>query len=70
MLADWAARIAAQPWNEAYVFFKHDEASAPVLRPSARSSRRSTLKFRLRCLPRNRPIPERAGNDLITIVLD
>jgi uncharacterized protein YecE (DUF72 family) len=25
MLAEWAARIAAQPWNEAYVFFKHDE---------------------------------------------
>ncbi len=25
MLADWAARIAAQSWNEAYVFFKHDE---------------------------------------------
>jgi uncharacterized protein YecE (DUF72 family) len=25
MLADWATRIAAQPWAEAYVFFKHDE---------------------------------------------
>jgi len=25
MLAEWAARIAAQSWNEAYVFFKHDE---------------------------------------------
>jgi len=25
MLADWAARIAGQLWNEAYVFFKHDE---------------------------------------------
>ena len=25
MLADWAARIAAQSWNEAYVFLKHDE---------------------------------------------
>jgi len=24
-LADWARRIATQPWNEAYVFFKHDE---------------------------------------------
>ena len=24
-LAEWAKRIAAQPWNEAYVFFKHDE---------------------------------------------
>jgi uncharacterized protein YecE (DUF72 family) len=23
--AEWAKRIAAQPWNEAYVFFKHDE---------------------------------------------
>jgi uncharacterized protein YecE (DUF72 family) len=25
MLAEWATRLAAQPWNEAYVFFKHDE---------------------------------------------
>jgi uncharacterized protein YecE (DUF72 family) len=25
MLAEWATRIAAQPWAEAYVFFKHDE---------------------------------------------
>lgn len=24
MLQDWAARIRAQGWNEAYVFFKHD----------------------------------------------
>lgn len=24
-LAVWAKRIAAQPWNDAYVFFKHDE---------------------------------------------
>ena len=24
-LADWAKTIAAQPWSEAYVFFKHDE---------------------------------------------
>jgi uncharacterized protein YecE (DUF72 family) len=25
MLSEWSARIAAQPWNDAYVFFKHDE---------------------------------------------
>jgi hypothetical protein len=25
MLAEWAAKLAAQPWGEAYVFFKHDE---------------------------------------------
>jgi uncharacterized protein YecE (DUF72 family) len=25
MLAEWAKTIAAQPWNDAYVFFKHDE---------------------------------------------
>ena len=25
MLGEWATRLAAQPWNEAYVFFKHDE---------------------------------------------
>jgi uncharacterized protein YecE (DUF72 family) len=25
MLSEWAKRIAGQPWNEAYVFFKHDE---------------------------------------------
>ena len=24
-LAEWAKKIAAQPWAEAYVFFKHDE---------------------------------------------
>jgi uncharacterized protein YecE (DUF72 family) len=24
-LAGWAARLAAQPWSEAYVYFKHDE---------------------------------------------
>jgi uncharacterized protein YecE (DUF72 family) len=27
MLADWAQRIAALPWSEAYVFFKHDEGA-------------------------------------------
>jgi len=31
-LAAWAERIQAQPWNEAYVFFKHeDEATGPKL---------------------------------------
>jgi uncharacterized protein YecE (DUF72 family) len=25
MLADWARKISAQPWSEAFVFFKHDE---------------------------------------------
>ena len=25
MLAEWAKQIAAQAWNDAYVFFKHDE---------------------------------------------
>jgi uncharacterized protein YecE (DUF72 family) len=25
MLAAWAMKLAAQPWDEAYVFFKHDE---------------------------------------------
>ncbi len=24
-LAQWAKRLATQPWNDAYVFFKHDE---------------------------------------------
>jgi uncharacterized protein YecE (DUF72 family) len=24
-LSEWAKKIAAQPWNDAYVFFKHDE---------------------------------------------
>jgi uncharacterized protein YecE (DUF72 family) len=27
----WAERIAGQPWNEAYVFVKHETAEAPVL---------------------------------------
>ncbi len=26
-LADWAGRIAAQPWHDAYVFFKHDHTA-------------------------------------------
>jgi uncharacterized protein YecE (DUF72 family) len=31
-LARWAAHITAQPWREAYVFFKHeDEGKAPAL---------------------------------------
>jgi hypothetical protein len=25
-LASWAASLKAQPWQEAYVFFKHDES--------------------------------------------
>ena len=24
-LVEWAKRVASQPWNEAYVYFKHDE---------------------------------------------
>jgi len=27
-LSAWAARIAAQPWREAFVFFKHEDAGA------------------------------------------
>jgi uncharacterized protein YecE (DUF72 family) len=27
----WAERITQQPWNEAYVFVKHETAEAPVL---------------------------------------
>jgi len=26
-LTEWAARVAAQPWQEAYVFFKHDHTT-------------------------------------------
>jgi uncharacterized protein YecE (DUF72 family) len=26
-LADWAKCVMAQKWNEAYVFFKHDEGA-------------------------------------------
>jgi uncharacterized protein YecE (DUF72 family) len=26
-LADWAAKLKAQPWSETYVFFKHDETA-------------------------------------------
>jgi len=25
MMAEWVQRLVAQPWNEAYVYFKHDE---------------------------------------------
>jgi uncharacterized protein YecE (DUF72 family) len=28
-LAAWAETIRTQPWNEAFVFFKHDEGAAP-----------------------------------------
>ncbi len=27
MLGGWATRLAAMPWNEAYVYFKHDEGA-------------------------------------------
>jgi uncharacterized protein YecE (DUF72 family) len=30
-LAEWARRVEAQPWSDAYVFFKHeDEGKGPV----------------------------------------
>ncbi len=29
LLADWAAKIRAQPWKEAFVYVKHDEGDAP-----------------------------------------
>jgi uncharacterized protein YecE (DUF72 family) len=30
-LADWARRVEAQPWSDAYVFFKHeDEGKGPA----------------------------------------
>jgi uncharacterized protein YecE (DUF72 family) len=29
LLAEWAAKIRAQPWKEAYVYIKHDEGNAP-----------------------------------------
>jgi len=29
LLADWAKKLAAQPWKEAYVYVKHDDGDAP-----------------------------------------
>jgi uncharacterized protein YecE (DUF72 family) len=29
VLAAWAAKIQAQPWEEAFVYHKHDEGDAP-----------------------------------------
>jgi uncharacterized protein YecE (DUF72 family) len=29
LLREWAKKIAAQPWKEAYVYVKHDEGDAP-----------------------------------------
>jgi uncharacterized protein YecE (DUF72 family) len=29
VLADWAKRIRAQPWKEAFVYLKHDQGDAP-----------------------------------------
>jgi uncharacterized protein YecE (DUF72 family) len=31
LLGDWAAKIAAQPWKEAYVYVKHDDGDAPAV---------------------------------------
>jgi hypothetical protein len=28
MLSAWAERLRAQPWSEAFVFFKHEDAAA------------------------------------------
>jgi uncharacterized protein YecE (DUF72 family) len=39
-LATWAATLRAQPWNEAYVFFKHDEGEGsgpPAVRSFAQA---------------------------------
>ena len=32
MLAEWRSRVAAQPWTDAHVFFKHDyiDGSGPL----------------------------------------
>ena len=39
--AVWAERIAAQPWSEAYVYFKHDEGagSGPPAVSACRAAR-------------------------------
>ena len=29
VIAEWAEKILAQPWKEAFVFLKHDEGDAP-----------------------------------------
>jgi uncharacterized protein YecE (DUF72 family) len=29
LIAEWAGRIRAQPWKEAYVYLKHDKGDAP-----------------------------------------
>ena len=29
VLAEWAEKILAQPWKEAFVFLKHDQGDAP-----------------------------------------
>jgi uncharacterized protein YecE (DUF72 family) len=29
LLEDWAKKIAAQPWKEAYIYVKHDDGDAP-----------------------------------------
>jgi uncharacterized protein YecE (DUF72 family) len=31
LLAEWAAKIRAQPWKEAYVYLKHDDGDAPTV---------------------------------------
>ena len=29
VIAEWAKKILAQPWKEAFVFLKHDDGDAP-----------------------------------------
>ena len=31
VIAEWAAKILAQPWKQAFVFLKHDEGDAPTV---------------------------------------
>ena len=37
-LAEWAGRVRAQGWQEAYVYFKHDEGEGASSGPSAARS--------------------------------
>ena len=43
-LSAWAARIGEQPWNEAYVFLKHEEGS-PTGPAAAEELQRIVLKL-------------------------
>jgi uncharacterized protein YecE (DUF72 family) len=51
-LGEWAERVRAQGWADAYVYFKHDEGEGVSSGPAA------ALSFARACGPGTLPVPE------------